>query len=78
MCYGHGEASWWGVLAPMDSCGRGEGVPSSRRGFGFPVAGRGSSGHGDMVTTAMRKGDQGGSRGVVTAWSQGVRGCVCS
>ena len=46
-------------MAPTDSCGCGEGVPSSRRGFGFPVVGRGSSGHGD--------GDVGGE--VLIRWS---------
>ena len=41
------------------------------------MAVRGSSGHGDTMSTVMRTGDQGGSRGVVMAWSRGVRGCMC-
>ena len=64
-------------MAPTDSCGCDEGVLSSRRGFGFPVVGRGSSSHGDGDVGEAR-GDLWGSSRVVTAWSRLCAWCVCS
>ena len=65
-------------MAPVVSWVHDESFQGSSGASNSQVAVRGSSGHGDTMSSVMRTGDQGGSRGVVTAWSRGVHGYMCS